>query len=41
MFELHQPKLWVFGHYHTDYDEVIQGTRFVCVNKDIYRDLEI
>ena len=41
MFEIHQPKLWVFGHYHTDYDEVIQGTRFVCVNKDVYRDLDL
>jgi len=27
MFDMHRPKLWVFGHY------VIKGTRFVCLNE--------
>jgi hypothetical protein len=25
------PDLWVFGHHHCEFDQVIQGTRFVCV----------
>ena len=25
------PALWVFGHHHCEFDQVIQGTRFVCV----------
>lgn len=33
MFEAHQPKLWVFGHYHRSVDVVINGTRFVCLNE--------
>lgn len=31
MFELHQPDMWVFGHYHTAKDEIINGTRFICL----------
>jgi hypothetical protein len=30
MFEKHQPKIWVFAHYHKKVDTVINGTRFVC-----------
>lgn len=33
MFELHQPKLWVFGHYHQEFDQVILGCRFVCLEE--------
>lgn len=33
MFEAHQPKLWVFGHYHHSVDVTINGTRFVCLNE--------
>ena len=31
-FDIHKPKLWVFGHHHKTFDEVIDGTRFVCVD---------
>lgn len=31
MFELHQPKLWVFGHYHIDRTLEIGGTTFRCL----------
>lgn len=34
MFKKHKPKLWVFGHYHVKFDEVIDGTRFVCLRAD-------
>lgn len=31
MFENHQPELWVFGHHHKSKNEVINGTRFICL----------
>ncbi len=33
MFEEHQPDLWVFGHHHKSKDEMINGTRFVCLSE--------
>ena len=34
MFDIHQPKYWIFGHYHTNFDEEINGTRFICLTAD-------
>jgi hypothetical protein len=31
MFDIHKPKLWVFGHHHQELDKVIDGCRFVCL----------
>lgn len=31
MFGIHQPKLWVFGHWHNKLDYVNNGTRFICL----------
>ena len=31
MFELHQPEYWFFGHFHKSVDELINGTRFICL----------
>ena len=31
MFEAHQPELWVFGHFHTYFEEEINGTKFICL----------
>ncbi len=31
MFEVHQPDIWIFGHFHRSKDEVINGTRFICL----------
>jgi hypothetical protein len=31
MFELHQPKEWVFGHYHVNKQLESNGTLFTCV----------
>lgn len=33
MFAIHKPELHIFGHWHYDVDEVIDGTRFVCLNE--------
>jgi predicted phosphodiesterase len=39
MLKIHRPKLWVFGHFHVDWDEVIEGTRFVCLRELGHLDL--
>lgn len=31
LFDIHQPKLWVFGHHHKSCRKVIEGTEFVCL----------
>jgi len=31
MFELHQPEYHFFGHFHRSVDEMINGTRFICL----------
>jgi hypothetical protein len=41
MFGVHKPKLWVFGHWHHDIDEVIDGTRFICLNELSYIDVDM
>jgi len=41
MFELHQPELHLFGHWHRDKDEVINGTRFICLNELSYCDVDM
>lgn len=33
MFEAHQPDLWIFGHWHRSFNEVANGTRFICLNE--------
>ena len=33
MFNFHQPKVWVFGHWHTSIDQQIGDTRFICLNE--------
>lgn len=41
MFEIHKPKLWLMGHWHCDTDEVIDGTRFICLNELSYVDIDM
>lgn len=41
MFALHQPKLWVFGHYHQSIDHQVGATRFICVDSNTYKDVEL
>lgn len=43
MYEFHQPDLWIFGHYHIDWDHVCRHksgkkTRFICLNELSYKD---
>lgn len=41
IFESYQPKLWIFGHWHEDRDEVIDGTRFICLGELSYIDVDL
>jgi predicted phosphodiesterase len=38
---IRKPTLWIFGHWHISVDEVIDGTRFICLNELEYIDLDI
>jgi hypothetical protein len=31
MWQIHKPKVWIFGHHHKSFDAVVDGTRFVCL----------
>jgi predicted phosphodiesterase len=33
LFNNHQPKLWLFGHYHRSWTKIIDGTKFICLNE--------
>lgn len=41
MLNCHKPDLWIFGHWHESRDKVIDGTRFICVAKNSFIDLDI
>lgn len=41
ILELARPEMWIFGHWHVDIDQVIGGTRFICLNELSYIDLEL
>lgn len=40
MFEIHQPDMWLFGHWHINKDVRINGTRFICLGELSYIDLK-
>lgn len=33
MFSVHQPKMWVFAHYHTSLRLHVNGTEFICLDE--------
>ena len=33
LWEVHQPSLWIFGHYHTNKSIEMNGTKFLCINE--------
>jgi len=41
MLGLHQPELWVFGHWHKRRDWVVQTTRFVCLAELDWMDVDM
>lgn len=41
MFENHQPKLWIHGHWHCTYRKEVNGTLFIGLNELEYLDINI
>lgn len=39
-WEMYQPEIWVFGHWHKSFDEVMNGTRFICLNELEVKEIE-
>lgn len=33
LFNAHQPKIWIFGHYHKSWQMKVNGTNFNCLNE--------
>lgn len=33
LFNVHQPKLWIFGHWHRSWSMSLNGTEFRCLNE--------
>ena len=40
MFQLHQPKKWIFGHHHNSKTLEAKGTKFICLDELEYIDYE-
>lgn len=40
MWQLHQPKLHVFGHFHQNFIKKVNGTTFICLDELEYIDIE-
>lgn len=38
MLQIYRPKLWIFAHHHKHFDQVINGTRFICLEELKYID---
>lgn len=38
-FDIHQPDIWVFGHFHMNLDFPYKNTRFICLSELSYIDL--
>jgi predicted phosphodiesterase len=41
MFEIHKPKIWIYGHWHQTRIDNLLGTEFVCLNELDHIDYEI
>lgn len=41
MLQEHQPDIWIFGHWHVSFDQLINGTRFVCLDELETKEIEV
>lgn len=41
MFELFQPQLHIYGHWHFNIDKIYKGTRFMCLGELSYTDITL
>lgn len=40
LWEIHKPKLWIFGHWHHNLNQLVGNCRFVCLNELNYLDFD-
>lgn len=33
LFDIHRPKIWVFGHHHRSFTQYFGETKFICLNE--------
>jgi hypothetical protein len=33
LFDIHQPSMWVFGHFHKSWSHSLKGTDFICLDE--------
>jgi len=36
-----KPRIWIFGHWHVPFDQVIEGTRFICLGELQHVDIDV
>ena len=41
IWQLHKPKYWIFGHWHTNVVMQIMGTTFICLDELSYIDIDL
>ena len=41
MWNIHKPKLWIFGHWHISKDESVDDCRFICLAELQHIDLDV
>lgn len=41
MFEIHQPEMHIFGHWHNTKEMTINGTRFICLGELDFIDVDL
>lgn len=41
MWSAHSPEIWIYGHWHYSFDQVLRGTRFVCLAELEARDIDV
>jgi predicted phosphodiesterase len=39
LYEIHQPDIWFFGHYHKNFQKKYGNTKFVCLNELCWADV--
>lgn len=39
-FDIHKPKVWIFGHFHKEWVLDYKGTLFICLNELDYIDID-
>ena len=39
-FDIHQPELHIFGHFHKDWEIILKGTHHICINERRFIDFD-